>query len=164
MIGIAHRFGLWSKPSWSRDHRLQCETPFGKVDSPIGLAAGLDKNAQALWGWQALGFSFAEVGTATPLPQPGNPRPRLFRYVGLRAIVNRMGFNNDGAAIIALRVARAKKQGLKIKVGGNIGKNKETPIEAAPMDYMRAAAALAPHVDYLVINVSSPNTEGLRGL
>jgi dihydroorotate dehydrogenase len=139
-------------------------TPFGFLKSPVGLAAGLDKNAKALWGWEALGFSFVEIGTVTPRSQKGNNKPRLFRHIKIKALVNRMGFNNDGAQIISSRLRKARAQGLKIKVGGNIGKNFLTNMEDAPRDYGLCAQALADVVDYLVINVSSPNTPGLRGL
>lgn len=137
--------------------------------SPLGVAAGLDKNAVAVDGLAALGFGFVEIGTVTPRPQPGNPRPRLFRLPDDRAIVNRMGFNNDGAAVVAARLLRraerlrrAGRQG--VVVGVNIGRNKTTPDDRAVDDYVAAAAALAPVAGYLVVNVSSPNTPGLRGL
>ncbi|MDZ4678175.1 MAG: quinone-dependent dihydroorotate dehydrogenase [Oligoflexia bacterium] len=163
-IGFLHRFGIWPRPHWAKHPKLQTNTPFGKISSPLGLAAGLDKNAQGLWGWQALGFGFVEVGTATPVAQPGNPKPRLFRYVRHQAIVNRMGFNNIGVKAIAENVRRAKKNGLQIKIGGNIGKNFSTPSDQAGEDYKRAAIEFSDCVDYLVINVSSPNTPGLRDL
>lgn len=162
MIGALHRMGIWPRPRWAKAN--QVTTPFGMLDSPLGLAAGFDKNGTALWGWQALGFSFVEVGTVTPRPQPGNPLPRLFRYPEIKSLVNRMGFNNDGAHAVAERISRAKKAGLKISVGGNIGKNLDTSVEDAPRDYTFAALALKDVVDYLVINVSSPNTPGLRSL
>jgi dihydroorotate dehydrogenase len=127
----------------------------------IGLAAGLDKNALALNGWAALGFGHVEVGTVTPLAQPGNPRPRVFRLPADQALINRMGFPNDGAARVAERL-RSRPPGLI--VGGNIGKGRATPLEAAADDYRRAASTLAPVVDYLTINLSSPNTPGLRQL
>jgi dihydroorotate dehydrogenase len=127
--------------------------------NPIGVAAGLDKNALALNGWAALGFGYVEIGTVTPRPQPGNPPPRVFRLPADRALINRLGFPNDGAARVAERL-RARPPGLV--VGGNIGKGRDTPLEAALEDYLAAAAVLAPVVDYLTINVSSPNTPGLR--
>lgn len=162
MIGVLHRLGIWPRPQWAKAN--QVITPFGILDSPLGLAAGFDKNGTALWGWQALGFSFVEIGTVTPRPQAGNPHPRLFRYPERKSLVNRMGFNNDGARAVADRIRRAKKAGLKIAVGGNIGKNLATSIKDAPRDYTSAALALKDVVDYLVINVSSPNTPGLRSL
>ena len=162
MLGALHRLGIWPRPQWAEAIRVT--SPFGILDSSLGLAAGFDKNGTALWGWQALGFSFVEIGTVTPKPQEGNPIPRLFRYRGSKSLVNRMGFNNDGAHAVADRIGRARKAGLKIAVGGNIGKNRSTSLEDAPRDYASAALALKDVVDYLVINVSSPNTPGLRSL
>lgn len=164
IIGFLHRHGIWQRSQWSRDRRLETQTPFGRLDSPLGLAAGFDKNAKALWGWQALGFGFVEIGTVTPVGQPGNEKPRLFRFPRWQALVNRLGFNNEGAQAISARLKEAKQQGLKIKVGGNIGKNFSTPLENAAMDYRRAAMQIQAYVDYLVINVSSPNTPGLRDM
>jgi dihydroorotate dehydrogenase len=136
---------------------------FGRdLDSPIGLAAGLDKNAEAWGAFSALGFGFVEVGTITAQAQPGNPRPRLFRLPLDRALVNRMGFNNCGAADVARRLAGARAQ--RGVLGINIGKTKAAPAERAIDDYVQSATALAPHADYMVINVSSPNTPGLRDL
>src|ERR1035441_152888 len=163
-IGLLHRFGLWPRKAWARHPHLKTQTPFGEVENPLGLAAGLDKNAEALLGWQALGFGFVEIGTVTPEPQPGNFHPRLFRYVRHRAIVNRMGFNNIGVRRVAQNIKSARARGLKIKLGGNISKNGATPIENAADDYRIAALMLSDCVDYLVINVSSPNTAGLRSL
>ena len=162
MIGALHRMGIWRRPRWAKTN--QVTTPFGTLDSPLGLAAGFDKNGIALFGWQALGFSFVEVGIVTPRPQAGNPVPRLFRYPETKSLVNRMGFNNDGVHAVAERIRSAKKAGLRIPVGGNVGKNLTTPVENAPQDYTLAALALKDVVDYLVINVSSPNTPGLRSL
>jgi dihydroorotate dehydrogenase len=132
--------------------------------NPIGLAAGLDKNALALPAWQALGFGFIEIGTITPLPQPGNPPPRLFRIPKQRALINHMGFPNHGAHTIAHRLHTLKKLGHRptIPIGINIGKNKDTPLEKAPHDYAKAAQILHPHADYFTLNISSPNTPGLR--
>jgi dihydroorotate dehydrogenase len=129
--------------------------------SPIGLAAGLDKGAQLLPLWKALGFGFVEIGTVTPRPQPGNPRPRLFRLPDEGLILNRMGFNSEGADVVARRL-RGRPAGLV--VGGNLGKNKITPEEAALDDYRAAYRVIAPLVDYVALNVSSPNTPGLRRL
>jgi dihydroorotate dehydrogenase len=129
--------------------------------SPIGLAAGLDKGAQLLPLWKALGFGFVEIGTVTPLPQPGNPKPRLFRLPEEGLILNRMGFNSEGMAVVARRL-RDRPPGLV--VGGNIGKNKLTPEEGALDDYRAAYRTIAPRVDYIALNISSPNTPGLRRL
>ncbi len=131
----------------------------------LGLAAGFDKNATAYAALAALGFAFVEVGTVTAEPQPGNRRPRLFRLPADRAIVNRMGFNNDGARAVArrLRGRRRPADGGPV-VGVNIGRTKAVPEEAAVADYRASARVLAPHADYLVVNVSSPNTPGLRDL
>jgi dihydroorotate dehydrogenase len=129
--------------------------------SPIGLAAGLDKGAQLLPIWKALGFGFVEIGTVTPRPQPGNPRPRVFRIPEEGLILNRMGFNSEGAETVARRL-RDRPRGLV--VGGNIGKNKVTPEAGALDDYAAAFRAIAPLVDYVALNISSPNTPGLRRL
>ena len=136
---------------------------------PLGLAAGFDKNAEGIDALAALGFSFVEVGTVTGEPQPGNPRPRLFRLPRDRAIVNRMGFNNDGAEAVADRLARRSRdpRALPVVVGVNIGKTKvvpETDTAAVLADYAKSTRLLAPFADYLVVNVSSPNTPGLRNL
>ncbi|HET7432477.1 MAG TPA: quinone-dependent dihydroorotate dehydrogenase [Nocardioides sp.] len=153
--------------------------------NPLGLAAGFDKNAVGVDALGALGFGFVEIGTVTALPQPGNPRPRLFRLPADRAIVNRMGFNNDGAEVVAARLAR-RAQGLersdrrgagriqprrahrgRTVLGVNIGKSKVVPEDDQPAvlaDYAASARLLAPYADYLVVNVSSPNTPGLRSL
>lgn len=127
----------------------------------VGLAAGLDKNAEAIDMFAAMGFGFVEIGTVTPKPQPGNPKPRLFRLKEDQALINRMGFNNDGVAIVK---ARLKKRKSNILVGGNIGKNKVTPNEEAVNDYIICFNELFDVVDYFVVNVSSPNTPGLREL
>jgi dihydroorotate dehydrogenase len=132
----------------------------------VGLAAGMDKNGIALRGWEALGFGFVEIGTITARPQPGNVRPRLFRYPEQAALVNRMGFNNDGADTIAGRLHRLRKTGTwpAIPVGINLGKSKNTPLDEASADYLYSFRALRSFGDYFVINVSSPNTPGLREL
>jgi dihydroorotate dehydrogenase len=133
--------------------------------SRLGLAAGFDMDAEILGGLPDLGFGFAEIGTVTPRPQPGNDRPRLFREPERQAIFNRMGFNGLGAAIVAERVARIRPSlPPGFRVGINIGKNKDTPNEDAAQDYLRAASAFEDLADYIVINVSSPNTPGLRAL
>jgi dihydroorotate dehydrogenase len=129
----------------------------------LGLAAGFDKNAVGIDGLGALGFGHVEVGTVTGEAQPGNPKPRLFRLPEDRAVVNRMGFNNDGAEVVAARLAaRGRRAGPVL--GVNIGKSKVVPEEEAVRDYEKSARLLSPHADYLVVNVSSPNTPGLRSL
>ncbi|MBL0209805.1 MAG: quinone-dependent dihydroorotate dehydrogenase [Holophagaceae bacterium] len=129
--------------------------------SPLGLAAGLDKGAELLPFWKSLGFGHVEIGTVTPLPQPGNPRPRLFRLPKEGIILNRMGFNSEGAEAVA---ARLKRRPSGLIIGGNLGKNKATPEENALADYAAAYRLIAPQVDYIALNVSSPNTPGLRNL
>jgi dihydroorotate dehydrogenase len=134
--------------------------------NPVGLAAGFDKNAKYLTELEALGFGFIEIGTATPLPQKGNDKPRLFRLPNDKALINRMGFNNDGVKVIAERLKEFKIQNSKFRIiiGGNIGKNKNTPNEEAWKDYEICFLELFDCVDYFVVNVSSPNTPGLRQL
>lgn len=129
--------------------------------NPIGLAAGFDKNAEMVDQLEALGFGFIEIGTVTPRPQPGNDKPRLFRVKEDQGLMNRMGFNNKGAAVAA---AKLKSRKSKILVGGNIGKNKDTPNDQALSDYLICFNELFDVVDYFVVNVSSPNTPGLRDL
>lgn len=128
---------------------------------PVGLAAGLDKNALAYEAFGNMGFGFVEVGTLTPKAQPGNEKPRLFRLLADEALINRMGFNNDGAETARLRLLKRKKG---LIIGGNIGKNKLTPNEKATEDYQYCFTTLFDVVDYFVVNVSSPNTPGLRAL
>lgn len=132
----------------------------------VGLAAGMDKNARAPLAWWAFGFGFLELGTITPLPQIGNPGTRMFRRVADRSILNRMGFNNDGATAVAARLKQMTIRGLRpsIPIGISVGKNKDTPNADAATDYARSAEILAPHADFLSINVSSPNTTDLRAL
>jgi dihydroorotate dehydrogenase len=132
--------------------------------SAFGLAAGFDKNGRAIRGLGALGFGHVEIGTVTALPQPGNPRPRLFRLIPDRAIINRMGFNNEGAQAVAARLRRLRSSGRAPLLGVNIGKSRAVAVEDAVADYRTSARLLAPLADYLVVNVSSPNTPGLRGL
>ncbi|GAA2248331.1 quinone-dependent dihydroorotate dehydrogenase [Herbiconiux moechotypicola] len=133
--------------------------------TPFGVAAGFDKDAKGIKGLCALGFGHVEVGTITARAQPGNPRPRLFRLVPDRAVINRMGFNNGGAAEASLRLARVRSsRGAGPVVGVNIGKSRVVDVDDAVGDYLQSARALAPMADYLVVNVSSPNTPGLRGL
>jgi dihydroorotate dehydrogenase len=131
--------------------------------NPVGLAAGFDKDARFFSEMGALGFGFVEIGTVTPLPQEGNPKPRLFRLKSDSAIINRMGFNNEGVAAVAKRLAKRKISDNLI-IGGNIGKNKWTPNEKANEDYIKVFKELYPFVDYFAVNVSSPNTENLRAL
>lgn len=143
------------------DPRLEKKL-FGLVfRNPVGLAAGFDKDARLVDELALLGFGFIEVGTLTPNPQPGNDKPRLFRLPKDQALINRMGFNNEGAVAAAERLKRRRSN---IIVGGNIGKNKSTPNESAPDDYVACFHALYDSVDYFVVNVSSPNTPGLRSL
>lgn len=132
-----------------------------KFPNPVGLAAGFDKNALFFREMGYLGFGFVEIGTVTPLAQPGNDKPRLFRLPKDKALINRMGFNNDGMEVVAERL---KKKSKDIVLGGNIGKNKVTPNENANSDYEKCFDALFDGVDYFVVNVSSPNTPGLRSL
>jgi dihydroorotate dehydrogenase len=134
--------------------------------NPIGLAAGLDKNGLALPAWAALGFGFIEIGTITAKAQPGNPKPRIFRFPEQKALINRLGFNNDGAAAVAQRLSRLKRSGRwpTVPVGINIGKSKITPLEEAAVDYLHSFELLHQFADYMVLNVSSPNTPGLREL
>jgi len=132
--------------------------------TPFGLAAGFDKNAVGVRGLAALGFGHVEIGTVTAKPQPGNPKPRLFRLPADGALINRMGFNNDGADAVAARLERLRRRGGLPVVGVNIGKSRVTAVEDAVDDYRYSARRLAPLADYLVVNVSSPNTPGLRGL
>jgi dihydroorotate dehydrogenase len=128
---------------------------------PFGLAAGLDKNAEAIDGLLNCGFSYIEVGTVTPKPQPGNPKPRMFRLIEDEALINRMGFNNKGAVEMTAAISNRKRSGI---IGVNIGKNKATPNESALDDYLSCLKSLFIHADYIVLNVSSPNTPGLRDL
>jgi dihydroorotate dehydrogenase len=135
-----------------------------EFDSPVGLAAGFDKGDVSVPGLFALGFSHVEIGTITPRPQPGNDRPRLFRLPQHRAIINRMGFNNEGAVACAERLAALPREARIGPVGINVGKNKVTPNEAATTDYLACIDRLYPYADYVVVNISSPNTPGLRAL
>jgi dihydroorotate dehydrogenase len=135
-----------------------------KFSNPVGLAAGFDKNALYLNELEALGFGFVETGTVTPRPQPGNDTPRLFRLPQDRALINRMGFNNDGVHAVAKRLKYWKEKRSSLIIGGNIGKNKSTPNDEAYKDYEICFRELFDWVDYFVVNVSSPNTPGLREL
>jgi dihydroorotate dehydrogenase len=152
----------WLRKQFSVTHPSLERTLWGiKFPNPVGLAAGFDKDAKFTDPLACLGFGFIEIGTVTPRPQPGNPKPRLFRLPEDKAVINRMGFNNDGAVAAAERL---KKRNEKIVIGGNIGKNKDTPNEDAILDYEAGFKALYDVVDYFVVNVSSPNTPGLRAL
>ncbi|MDP4680073.1 MAG: quinone-dependent dihydroorotate dehydrogenase [Cyclobacteriaceae bacterium] len=156
--GLRHLISLISNyqhPSLEREF-------FGlKFKNPVGLAAGLDKNAEAIDVMSAFGFGFIEIGTVTPKPQEGNPKPRMFRIKQDQSLINRMGFNNDGIQAIK---SRLKKRKSNVLVGGNIGKNKITPNKDATSDYLICFNELFDCVDYFVVNVSSPNTPGLREL
>lgn len=156
------RLGAGAAPA---DPRLAVEVCGLRFPSPVGLAAGCDKAARALWAWPRLGFGFVEVGTVTPRPQPGNPRPRVFRLPEDTALINRLGFNSPGADVVAARMAAARRSGrYPIPLGANIGKNLDTPLEDAAADYVWTLERLHPHADFLVVNLSSPNTPGLRSL
>ncbi|MEJ6979320.1 quinone-dependent dihydroorotate dehydrogenase [Pedobacter sp. P351] len=160
--------GIWGVSSVLKktfqlnDPRLEREVFGLKFKNPVGLAAGFDKNASSISELSNFGFGFIEIGTVTPLPQPGNDKPRMFRLPADAALINRMGFNNEGVGVAALRLKKLKREGLII--GGNIGKNKLTPNEDAVSDYIKCFDALFDVVDYFVVNVSSPNTPGLRAL
>jgi dihydroorotate dehydrogenase len=154
--------------SWLRsaffleDPRLEREVFGIRFRNPVGLAAGFDKNGKHIQVMANLGFGFLEIGTVTPKPQDGNPKPRLFRLPADEALINRMGFNNDGIDTLVRQLQQPRPPG--IVIGGNIGKNKNTPNEDAGKDYAICFDALFPFVDYFVVNVSSPNTPGLREL
>lgn len=173
----AHHLGIWglsladtapSLAKWLRSRvkpeRTSLRSTVAGLEwpNPVGLAAGLDKNAEAIVGLFSLGFGAVEVGTVTPRAQPGNDRPRLFRLKEHEAIINRMGFNNEGVAAMAARLRELPWR--PAPVGVNIGKNKDTPLEEATQDYVSAARALSSLADYVVVNLSSPNTPGLRTL
>src|SRR5437667_12050129 len=143
------------------------KTLFGLTfPNPIGLAAGLDKNGVALPAWAALGFGFIEIRTVTAMAEPGNPKPRMFRLSAQQAVINRLGFNNDGADVIAkrLRGLRQSQRWPAVPVGINIGKSRTTPLERAADDYLYSFRLLRDFADYITLNVSSPNTPGLRDL
>ena len=136
-----------------------------KFPNRVGLAAGLDKNARCIDGLGAMGFGFVEVGTVTPLGQPGNPKPRMFRLPAAQALINRLGFNNEGLDAFVANVKRARfRQHSPMLLGLNIGKNAATPIERATEDYLTALDGVYPHADYVTVNISSPNTKNLRSL
>lgn len=166
--GLKLANGVWGVKSiirgaYSYQHpELETEVLGLKFKNPVGLAAGFDKNAEFVKELGTLGFGFIEIGTVTPLPQPGNDKPRMFRLPADEALINRMGFNNQGVDVAAERLRKLKRDGLII--GGNIGKNKITPNEDAVSDYIKCFDRLFDVVDYFVVNVSSPNTPGLRAL
>lgn len=170
---------LLSAAQWSGTGRAVCRFASGvhhpdaaqvelaglRFRNRVGLGAGFDKDGVAIPAWAALGFGFVELGTVTPRPQRGNPRPRLFRLPSDEALVNRMGFNNAGADALASRIATARPElPPGFVVGASIGRNRDTPDDGAAADYVAAATVLGPVADYLAVNVSSPNTEGLRTL
>ncbi len=162
--GAALSRALWDV----KDPRLEKEVFGLKFKNPVGLAAGFDKNGEMMGEMANLGFGFIEVGTVTPLPQPGNPKPRMFRLPDDGGLINRMGFNNLGVDVVAERLAAFRKNAKgaqkQLIIGGNIGKNKITPNEDAVKDYIKCFDRLFDVVDYFVVNVSSPNTPGLRAL
>ncbi len=169
VMPVIRAFGVWplapvvramTRPDASlRTHALGLE-----FDSPFGVAAGFDKNAVMTEGLHALGFGHVEIGTVTAIAQDGNPKPRLYRLVEVRALINRMGFNNAGAERAAGRLARSRRRRRRAILGANIGKSRAVDVEEATADYVTSTRLVAPVADYLVVNVSSPNTPGLRGL
>ena len=151
-----------SRKIWCVENPKLKKKVFGLTfPNPVGLAAGFDKDAKLVDELADMGFGFIEIGTLTPKPQPGNPKPRLFRLPKDKGLINRMGFNNEGVEMAASRLRKLKN---KVIIGGNIGKNKTTPNEMATSDYLTCYRHLYPVVDYFVVNVSSPNTPGLRAL
>jgi dihydroorotate dehydrogenase len=160
LLGIGALVRRYTRP----DPGLAVETLGLRFDSPFGVAAGFDKDGNAIRGLGQLGFGHVEVGTITARPQPGNPRPRLFRLVADNAVINRMGFNNHGAAAARARLAREASRKSRPVIGVNIGKSRVVEVDDAVSDYLESTMLLAPAADYLVVNVSSPNTPGLRGL
>ena len=151
---------------WIQQRRVRDPVTLAGLVFPnrVGLAAGLDKNGRCIDAFGAMGFGSIEVGTVTPLPQLGNPKPRMFRIVASEALINRMGFNNDGLAVFLDNVRRARFRASGGILGLNIGKNAATPIERATDDYLAGLAGVYPHADYVTVNVSSPNTKDLRSL
>jgi dihydroorotate dehydrogenase len=160
--GLTRALEIASSLGHGDDARLAREVFGLRFPNPVGLAAGFDKNAVAVPALAALGFGFVEIGTVTYHAQPGNPRPRLFRLPAEEALINRMGFNNAGAAAVAARLAELPP--VRVPVGVSLGKSKITPLEDAVSDYLAALELLYPHGDYFAVNVSSPNTPGLRAL
>jgi dihydroorotate dehydrogenase len=167
LLGSASHFDVALSALRSFQPPSKTKTVFGlNFPNPIGLAAGLDKNGVALHGWAAIGFGFIEIGTVTAKAQPGNPKPRIFRLPAQQALINRLGFNNDGADAIADRLDRVRnsKRWPAVPVGINIGKSRATPLEQAKDDYLYSFRLLRDFADYITLNVSSPNTPGLREL
>lgn len=161
-LDLVHGLGLSGVLGGARNGRAQAVNVMGiEFPNALGLAAGLDKNADHIDGLAALGFGFIEIGTVTPRPQPGNPRPRLFRLQAQHAIINRMGFNNKGIDHALARIRQSRFKGV---LGINIGKNFDTPVEQAADDYLFGLRKAWPHARYIVVNLSSPNTPGLRTL
>lgn len=159
MLDLAHKAGLIRTPVYRTDNSI--EVMGLRFPAVVGLAAGLDKNGDHIDGLAALGFGFIEVGTVTPRPQPGNPKPRLFRIPQAEAIINRMGFNNLGVDYLVERVKQSEFKGI---IGINIGKNFDTPIEKAVDDYLIGLQKVYAHASYVTVNISSPNTANLREL
>ena len=159
-LGVGSLVRRFTRPA----SNLGVQTLGLSFDSPFGLAAGFDKDGKGIRGLGQLGFGHVEVGTITAVAQAGNPQPRLFRLIPDRAVINRMGFNNEGAATAASRLAAAAARKNRPVIGINIGKSRVIDVDAAVDDYLESTRLLAPHADYLVVNVSSPNTPGLRGL
>jgi dihydroorotate dehydrogenase len=167
LLGSASHFDLALRALKSFQPQSRPKTFFGlKFSNPIGLAAGLDKNGIALPAWAAIGFGFIEIGTVTAKAQPGNPKPRIFRLPEQQALINRLGFNNDGADAIAqrLRALRESRRWPHVPVGINIGKSRVTALEHAIDDYLYSFRLLRDFADYVTLNISSPNTPGLREL
>ena len=158
-LRLGHRLGA---TRWICRHRDQPVSCMGlEFPNPVGVAAGLDKNGDYFEALGDLGFGFVEIGTVTPRPQPGNPKPRVFRLTEAQAMINRLGFNNKGVDHLVRRVRRHSFEGI---LGINIGKNFDTPIEKAAEDYLHCLAKVYPYADYVTVNISSPNTENLRDL
>ncbi|KIC57497.1 quinone-dependent dihydroorotate dehydrogenase [Microbacterium hominis] len=169
VIPVIRAFGIWPlrpivRALTAPDPSLRTRALGIDFDSPFGVAAGFDKNAVMSEGLFALGFGHVEVGTVTAVPQEGNLRPRLFRLIADRGLINRMGFNNAGASAAARRLGRSRRRARRAVLGANIGKSRIVDVEHATADYVTSTKLVAPVADYLVVNVSSPNTPGLRGL
>ena len=167
LLGRASHFEVALRPLRLFRPTSKPITLFGlNFPNPIGVAAGQDKNGVALPAWAALGFGFIEIGTVTAKPQPGNPKPRIFRLPEQQALINRLGFNNDGADAIAQRLGALRESGRwpAVPVGINIGKSRATPLEQATEDYLYSFRMLRDFADYITLNISSPNTPGLREL
>lgn len=159
-LGVAERLGLLKQLTTTQESALITVAGI-EFPNPVGLAAGLDKNGDYIDALSRLGFGFIEIGTITPRPQPGNPKPRIFRIPERQAIINRMGFNNKGVDYLVQRVKAAKYKGV---LGINIGKNFDTPVERAVDDYLICLNKVYPYASYITVNISSPNTPGLRTL